>query len=251
MQIVIDIPDKVYGLIKYFESALDNDYKTGDDVGAILIKAVLNGTSLPEGAEILTKEAYSDLCRRAADVPDTNVGELISRQDAIDALWKALYEYEDKTEKQFIESDELNVADWIEHRIFVQNMSDIDRQTILALPSAWPEKRTEETHETHACVCISRDAAIDAVETIGFDFSDSDLSEVELEEVCEAIGEVRQTWSQRIKRLPPVEPERKPGKWIDGKCNKCGANAPFWPMATTYYCSEYCPKCGAKMEVDG
>lgn len=43
---------------------------------------------------------------------------------------------------------------------------------------------------------ISRQAAIDAVETIGFDFSDSDLSEVELEEVCEAIGEVRQTWSQ-------------------------------------------------------
>lgn len=55
---------------------------------------------------------------------------------------------------------------------------------------------------------ISRQAAIDAVETIGFDFSDSDLSEVELEEVCEAIGEVRQTWLQRIKRLLPVEPEK-------------------------------------------
>ena len=66
---------------------------------------------------------------------------LISRQAAIDALWKALYKYEDKTEKQFIESEELDVADWIQHRIFVQNMSDIDRQTILALPSARPEQR--------------------------------------------------------------------------------------------------------------
>lgn len=64
------------------------------------------------------------------------MSELISRQDAIDALWKALYEYEDKTEKQFIESDELDVEDWVQHRIFVQNMNDIDRQTILDLPCA-------------------------------------------------------------------------------------------------------------------
>lgn len=67
------------------------------------------------------------------------MSDLISRQAAIDALWKALYEYEDKTEKQFMESDELDIGDWIQHRIFVQNMSDIDRQTILNLPSAQPE----------------------------------------------------------------------------------------------------------------
>ncbi len=62
------------------------------------------------------------------------MNDLISRQDAINALWKALYEYEDKTEKQFQESDELDVSEWMIHRIFVQNMSDIDRKTILELP---------------------------------------------------------------------------------------------------------------------
>ena len=62
--------------------------------------------------------------------------DLISRKAAIDALWKALFEYEDKTEKQFQESEDLDVGDWIVHRGFVQNMSDIDRQTILNLPSA-------------------------------------------------------------------------------------------------------------------
>ena len=73
------------------------------------------------------------------------MSDLISRKAAIDALWKALYEYEDKTEKQFIDSEELDVADWIQHRNFVQNMSDIDRQTILGLPSAQPEpERTME-----------------------------------------------------------------------------------------------------------
>ena len=73
---------------------------------------------------------------KALDVPDTNVGDMISRRVAIDALWKALYEYEDETEKQFLESEELDVGEWIGHRIFVQNMNDIDRQTILNLPSA-------------------------------------------------------------------------------------------------------------------
>ena len=65
--------------------------------------------------------------------------DLISRRAALDALWKALYEYEDKTGKQFQESEDLDVGDWIEHRIFVQNMNDIDRQTILNLPSAQAE----------------------------------------------------------------------------------------------------------------
>lgn len=63
------------------------------------------------------------------------MSDLISRQVAIDALWKALYEYEDKTEKQFQESDEWNIGDWILHRIFVQNVSDINRQTIQNLPT--------------------------------------------------------------------------------------------------------------------
>lgn len=70
------------------------------------------------------------------------MNDLIDRQAAIDALWKALYEYEDKTEKQFQESDELDIGDWILHREFVQNMSDIDRRTILDLPSAQPERKT-------------------------------------------------------------------------------------------------------------
>ena len=85
------------------------------------------------------RDAYhtlSEAIKALSDGPDTNVGDTISRQAAIDALWKALYAYEDKMEKQFQESDELDVSEWIEHRIFVQNMSDIDRQTILALPSA-------------------------------------------------------------------------------------------------------------------
>jgi hypothetical protein len=50
MHIVIDIDDKVYGLLKYFEKGLGlNDKKEDDDVKTALIRAVVNGTPLPKG----------------------------------------------------------------------------------------------------------------------------------------------------------------------------------------------------------
>lgn len=85
------------------------------------------------------------------------MNDLISRQAAIDALWKALFAYEDKTEKQFLESDELDIRDWMLHRIFVQNMNNIDRETILNLSSAQPELDEwctdckEYDQERHCC----------------------------------------------------------------------------------------------------
>lgn len=65
------------------------------------------------------------------------------------------------------------------------------------------EKRTE----THSCDCIERQAVINKLETVGYDFSNSGLSEIELEEVCEAVGDVRQDMISMIKRLPSVQPE--------------------------------------------
>ena len=61
------------------------------------------------------------------------MSDLISRQAAIDALWKALYKYEDETEKKL-------GGDWMLPRTFVQNMNDIDRKTILDQPSVEPER---------------------------------------------------------------------------------------------------------------
>lgn len=42
--------------------------------------------------------------------------------------------------------------------------------------------------------------------------------------------------------------EVRHGKWVNGECSECGGDAPFWPMATTYYRSNFCPNCGARME---
>ena len=51
MKIVIDIDDKVYGLLRYFEKSLGlNDKKDdSDDVKTALMRAVINGTPLPKG----------------------------------------------------------------------------------------------------------------------------------------------------------------------------------------------------------
>ena len=64
---------------------------------------------------------------------------------------------------------------------------------------------------------ISRQVAIDKLETVGYDFSNAGLSEIELEEVCEAVGDVRQDMISMIKRLPSVQPEmiREIRKWIN------------------------------------
>ena len=83
--------------------------------------------------------------------------DTIYRQDAIDALWKALYEYEDETEKQFQESEDLDLKDWILHRDFVQNMSDIDRQTILELPSAQSEQSVAQERYEDLCEYFGND----------------------------------------------------------------------------------------------
>ena len=62
--------------------------------------AVKNGIPLPEGAEILTKEAYSDLCMRAANKEPYE--DAISREDALLALTGNWTELTDEIIHRFI-----------------------------------------------------------------------------------------------------------------------------------------------------
>ena len=66
--------------------------------------------------------------------------------------------------------------------------------------------------------CISRQAAVYALDTVGYDFTESGLSETELIEVCEAVGDVRQDMISRIKNLPSVQPKPAiPLQWIEAQ----------------------------------
>lgn len=96
---------------------------------------------------------------------------------------------------------------------------------------------------------ISRQKVIEALETVGYDFSESELSEVELEEVCGAVSDVRQDMVDRIKQLPSAQPER--GKWIKispaniYECSECGKGV----MTNDICAYDFCHGCGAKMDV--
>ena len=62
--------------------------------------------------------------------------EYTKRKDVVSALWKALYSYEDKTEKQFKEDHNLEIGEWFDHRIFVQACHGECLGEVLAIPSA-------------------------------------------------------------------------------------------------------------------
>ncbi len=112
VKLLIEIPNRFYAKV------LDEFYTHADLIDGM--KAIRDGQILPDGCEILTKEAYADLCMRASkgncseistgstakiDVPDNNVGNIdcISRSDAIHAVSEALkrtfVEYEDIANK--------------------------------------------------------------------------------------------------------------------------------------------------------
>jgi rubrerythrin len=62
--------------------------------------------------------------------------DLISRRATVEAMWKALYAYQDLTEEQFMENDELDLSDWFQHRIFVQRMHEECMKAVESIPSA-------------------------------------------------------------------------------------------------------------------
>ena len=75
------------------------------------------------------------------------MADLIERQAAIEALWHI------RCNLQMM--DDTQTADKMMHGL------RLAENAIELLPSAQPEKRTEERTETHSCDCISRQAAIE------------------------------------------------------------------------------------------
>ena len=59
----------------------------------------------------------------------------------------------------------------------------------------------------------------------------------------------------KLMDLPSAEPERKTGKWVNNIndipiCNQCGYMTPYDRAIDDYEYGNYCPNCGASMEVE-
>ena len=156
------------------------------------------------------------------DLPDTNVGEMITKQQVIDVLERVK-----RTANDILYDGPVLMSynDVLDSLINIVNF----------LPPAQPEKRTEERTETYACDSISRQAAIDAVQNRPMMLSKEKVLLI-----------------NDLEKLPPAEPKRIRGRWIYSSyddesgfdeswtCDKCG-------YSTNIEETNYCPKCGADM----
>ena len=148
-----------------------------------------------------------------------------------------------------------------------------------ALPSAQPEKRTEERTETHECDLISRQAAIDAAaippEWDGMYIQDlngrirealEQLPSAQPQACDDAISREDAKWvvfcnrdhvedqTNAIDSLPCVQPKRMKGRWERKEsdlswwyeCSECGESPLYNPYADEVLTS-FCPWCGADM----
>jgi len=142
---------------------------------------------------------------------------------------------------------------------------DLAEITLAGLPSTQPETHDKRT-ETHACDCISRQAAIDAVENI--DCSDGvGISALKCEAVDDGVT--------AIKALPSAQPEkvdtptvdtpncddtisRPDGYWMRMsdlneleddryKCSCCGNVVHHRDKVSLYTYNSWCGACGANM----
>ena len=84
--------------------------------------------------------------------------------------------------------------------------------------------------------CISREAVNTLVDELARAISD--------ERCCISRGRSTATIMRDILHLPSVTPQRPKGKWIGCKCSKCNYEVMKWNK------NNFCPNCGAKMEVE-
>ena len=139
-------------------------------------------------------------------------------------------------------------------------------------PTIEPEKRTEEHTETHACDCISRQAAIDAVdsETVSTNpehfkssekfiefMDDTDIASFGKWQWANGFNTALVATTVQLKNLPSAE---RRGRWIvvsDGygngeatacicECSECKDT--IWVYKKSDRKWKYCPNCGARMD---
>ncbi len=221
MKLVIDISAEDFEKVKCGRGAV-----------SMMRKAIIHGTPLPEDAEILTKEAYSDLCRRAANVPNFESEEYIEqRLEGYDKLLKS------------------GVLDCVKYSSTPNGDSSTDSTTV----------------ELEKCGdCISREEIKQKFQWLekATKYGNEDAEQQNFSYSTMMMYEIADMIEDAIDSCKSVEPERKPGKWIRGEayphhiyCSECyktfipNDELRIWTNGDLP--RRYCPNCGATMEVDG
>lgn len=150
-------------------------------------------------------------------LPETNAGDLISRQALLNAISQKEYgyDYDENTD--------------------ILGLKYVD--IIKGMPSVESEKCED---------CISRQAVLEQINCwIGSgEYRYTNATSY----LTKRMQDISPVTPKPCDDVPPVEPEKKTGKWhVEGFnvwCTNCG----FHPKAIEAF--DYCPNCGAKMEVE-
>ena len=202
-----------------------------------MLSELRDGYNFFDDSEQPFYEALSMAIKALSCSEEPNRSDLISRQDAIDALWEQRQKLNDHMEI-LLQND--NMASRYLAKI-ERNRIEEDINIIEELLSAQPEKSTTEeksqlAEENSTCDLISRQDAIDAIAKILSDREGGNA--VWWKPVAESVIDI----------LPSAQPERKRGKWLVNNrngtfkiydCSECG-----WSFEAEW---NFCPNCGADM----
>ena len=158
------------------------------------------------------------------------MGRLIEEDAAVERISNAIWHLPNEAYPRFNSFDVIHA---------------VVEDAVNGVPTAQHDKRTE----THACDCISRQAAIDALN-----------GEIEItgRTNAEAIKGYVRLVKDRLERLPSAQPtieSRAKGHWVPQKgggvcCSECGkyaldeADGRYISVSVK---SNFCPNCGADM----
>ena len=129
----------------------------------------------------------------------------------------------------------------LENSDYTEAVEEALNMAIEALQQEPFDKRTDKRTGTHACDCISRQAAIDAVTEAIWHYPNECYKNLNVYEVAEVLV------SDAIKSLPSAD--RPTGHWIENdngtfSCSNCQS----WIPEEQRHYARHCLYCGARME---
>ncbi len=169
----------------------------------------------------------------------------MTNKEAVDILRNAAWLGTDADREQIEKAVEMAINALTAQEQLANNSPKVDSENGELINN----KRTEKRTETHACDCIERQAAIDAIDKI---FPADPMRN----DYTQGITCGAALAKEYIKQLASAQPQRT-GRWIFDnndyltKCSECGCHPWFGVIPTAKEATKklpHCPMCLVKME---
>lgn len=194
----------------------------------------------------MTNERAIELLQRISDSQFDGIhGD--ERREALEMAVRALSSQQTDTDSQGLVNDCISRQAAIivfENSGLDDDSKDTAVRVLEQLPSAQPTQTNAHPTQFNALDCVSREEVLDAIDKYILRKPEGCV------EVKELLKLITKVYHMPIYRIPSAHPQRKKGKWIDGKGNVkivgYGAYCSCCKRESEYV-TNYCPSCGADM----